>query len=355
LRAYRFSIAWPRVLPSGTGSVNTAGLDFYSRLVDALLEAGIEPWPTLYHWDLPQALQERGGFTNRQVADWFADYATVVVRALGDRVKRWFTLNEPQVFSLLGHLAGEHAPAVQAIRAASSDARVGPVHQAPPVHPLTDGDVDREGARRWDAFFNRLFLDPMHLGRYPDEVLPDLLPAALPLQPGDLELIHQPVDFVGMNNYTRFFARGVPEAGGLGAFPVLDHRVPGAAYTEMGWEIYPDGLYEVLMRLKHEYGAPEIHVTENGGAFPDVLRDGAVDDADRIALLRGYLGAVARARRDGADVRGYFVWSLLDNFEWAHGYHKRFGLVHVDYATQTRTPKASARWYRALIARGGLD
>jgi beta-glucosidase len=243
---------------------------------------------------------------------------------------------------------------VLALRAAISGVKVGPVHQTPPMHGVTDSEVDRAGAERWDGFFNRLFLDPMLLGGYPEQTLALVAPATLPIKAGDLAVIHQPVDFVGINNYSRMFVRGVPELGGLGAFPVLDHQVEGAQYTSMPWEIYPNGLYEILMRLKTEYGDPELYITENGGAFDDVLEDGAVIDTRRIELLGGYLAAAARAMAEGAKVRGYFVWSLLDNFEWAHGYSKRFGIIHTDYTSQQRVLKSSAHWYRGVIERGGF-
>ena len=370
LGAYRFSVSWPRVMPKGRGEVNQLGLDFYKLLCDALLEAGIEPWLTLYHWDLPQPLQERGGFENRDIAGYFADYAEVVARALGDRVRTFMTLNEPQVFTLLGHLTGEHAPglssldshlsavhhanlahgrAVQALRAYDSSLRIGPVHQTPPMHPLRDDEEDLLAAQRFDCFFSRIFLDPMHLGRYPSELSDWLSPAKLPIREGDLAIIHQPVDFIGVNNYTRFFVRAQPGETGLRAMPVQDHFVPGARYTAMHWEIYPKGIYEVLSRIHRDYNAPTLYVTENGGAFDDHLSGNQVNDHVRVDLLREYLGEVLRAREDGVNVRGYFVWSLLDNFEWAHGYSKRFGIIHVDYETQKRTPKKSAHFYREVI------
>ena len=368
--AYRFSVSWPRVLPLGSGAVNRTGLDFYSRLVDALLEANVTPFLTLYHWDLPQALQDRGGFAAREIADWFGDYASVVGRALGDRVKHFIPLNEPQVFSVFGYLTGEHAPGVQdfatygrvchhvhlahgaavrALRAEVPGARIGTALQTPPIDPLTGSDEDRAAAQRFDGFFNRWYIDPILLGRYPEDTLEWLAPLGVPIEDGDLSRIHEPLDFVGLNNYTRMFVRAEPGPG-LGAALAGKHRVPGARYTAMGWEIYPEGLYQLLMRFCTEYGNPPLYVTENGGAFADLVEDGAIHDRDRIELLREYIAAMARAMHDGARVAGYFVWSLLDNFEWAHGYAKRFGLIHVDYATGKRTPKDSARWYRELIA-----
>ncbi len=370
VNAYRFSVSWPRVMPLGTGQVNARGLDFYQRLVDGLLEAGITPFLTLYHWDLPQALQERGGFASREIADWFGEYAGVIAHALGDRVKHFIPLNEPQVFSVLGNLTGEHAPglqdfavygkvchhvqlahgaAVQALRAGANGLQVGTALQTPPMHPVTDSPEDRAAAFRFDGFFNRWYTDPVLLGTYPADTLEILEPLGVPIRDGDLARIHQPLDFVGLNHYTRMFVRAQPGPG-LAAALAEDHRVPGAEYTAMGWEIYPQGLHELLTRFRTEYGNPPVYITENGGAFHDVVESGAVHDAGRVKLLRDYIASVERAMHDGANVKGYFVWSLLDNFEWAHGYDKRFGLIHVDYATGTRTPKDSARFYRDLIA-----
>ena len=376
VNAYRFSIAWPRIMPRGSGAVNKAGIDFYSRLVDTLLEAGVTPFATLFHWDLPQALQVRGGFASRDITGWFADYAGVVADKLGDRLKHFITLNEPQVFAVYGHVTGEHAPgltdfgvyakvahhlglahgrAVEAIRAARSDAGIGTALQLVPMHPVNDSEADHAAAARLDAFFNRFYLDSILHGRYPDEVLPLMHDLGMPVQEGDMQVIAQPLDFIGLNNYTRAFVRATPELPGLGAALVDNHRVRGATYTEMGWEVYPEGIYEWLTRLRRDYGNPVVYVTENGGAFPDELTHaGKVHDDDRVDLLRGYLGQVHRAMQDGAKVRGYFVWSLLDNFEWTFGYGKRFGLVHVDFATQQRTLKDSARFYREVI-RSGLE
>jgi beta-glucosidase len=248
------------------------------------------------------------------------------------------------------HVQLAHGAAVRAVRAEVRDARVGTALQTPPFHPLGDNDEDRAAARRFDGLFNRWYTDPILLGRYPQDTLELLAPLGVPIEDGDLARICEPLDFVGINNYTRTFVRAAPGPG-LAAEPVTKHRVPGARYTAMGWEIYPDGLYEVLMRFRTEYGNPPLYVTENGGAFADVVEDGAIHDADRCELLREYIASMARAMQDGANVQGYFVWSLLDNFEWAHGYAKRFGLIHVDYETGKRTSKDSAHWYRDMIAR----
>jgi beta-glucosidase len=374
VRAYRFSVAWPRIFPEGTGQLNSRGIDFYSRLVDALLEAQIAPMITLFHWDLPQALEDRGGFRQRSMAGWFGDYAEAVGRALGDRIELWATLNEPQVFAVFGHLTGEQAPglvdfhgyaavahhlnlahgaAVQALRASAPRARVGTVLQLPPAHPATPSEADAAAALRFDALFNRFFLDPVLLGTYPEQALSTLAPLAPPLQTGDLALIHQPLDFIGVNNYTRAVMRHAPEYP-LFEFISSDERIAGAEYTAMGWEVYPQGLYEVLTRLRTEYGNPKVFVTEMGCAFDDRLEDGRVDDPRRTDYLRAYFAAAHRALAEGTDLRGIFVWSLLDNFEWQHGYKKRFGIVHVDYDSLARTPKNSALWYRSVIAENAL-
>ena len=374
-RAYRFSTAWTRVLPDGTGALNRRGLDFYQRLVDALLEAGVEPWLTLYHWDLPQALQERGGWAERAVADWFADYAGVMARALGDRVKHWIPLNEPQVFCMLGHLVGHHAPgridplrygaiahhanlahgrAVRVLRGEVAGARIGTALQTPPIHPVSASAEDAAAARRFDGVMNRWFLDPVLRGEYPADVMALLEPlgAAAAVQPGDLEVIASRIDFVGLNHYTRVFVRHEPMVPLLAVRPDDSVRVPGARYTDMGWEVYPAGLGELLARMRDEYGNPEVVITENGCAARDALVDGRVRDAERIEYLDAYLRVAHAALGAGSRLTGYFLWSLLDNFEWAFGYRKRFGIVHVDYETLRRTPKDSARWYAAL-ARGG--
>ena len=375
LRAYRFSIAWPRVVPDGSGPVNRTGLDFYSRLVDTLLAAGITPLVTLYHWDLPQALEDRGGFRERAVAGWFSEYAAIVGRALGDRVEMWTTLNEPQVFGVFGHITGEQAPglvdfhgyastahhlnlahgsAVQALRASVPRARIGTVMQMPAVYPLTQSEADAAAARRFDALFNRFYLDPVLLGHYPENALEILAPLSPPIREGDLAVIHQPLDFIGVNNYTRAIIRHAPEYP-LFEFISAEERVAGARYTAMGWEVFPEGLYEMLTRLRTEYGNPPVYVTEAGCAFHDVVENGRVHDPDRIDYLRAYIASVHRALSEGADVRGFFVWSLFDNFEWQHGYKKRFGIVYVDYDSLARIPKQSAEWYRSVIEQNAVE
>jgi beta-glucosidase len=369
LDAYRFSIAWPRVLPEGRGGVNEAGLDFYDRLVDDLLAAGIRPFVSLYHWDLPQALENAGGWPSRATAEAFGEYVEIVARRLGDRVGDWLTQNEPYCVSWLGYALGLHAPgrtelpaavaaahhvllshglAVEALRRESPGSEVGIVLDSWPVYPASDDPRDVEAAREADGFRNRLFFDPVLRGTYPEDVLEKLGDSPLPVRDGDLAAISAPIDFVGLNNYSRTIVEADPEGR-------PQNVTNGGPTTEMGWEIYPNGIFDVLSRLHREYGVQKLYVTENGGAFPDVLlHDGRVEDRDRIDYLHKYLGAVGRAVAEGIPVRGYFVWSLLDNFEWAYGYSRRFGLLYVDYSTLERVPKSSFYWYRDLIGAGRL-
>ena len=368
LDAFRFSVSWPRVIPAGRGPVNVRGLDFYDRLVDQLLAAGIEPYVNLFHWDLPQPLQDGGGWPVRSTAEAFVEYAAAVGERLGDRVGHWITHNEPACASWLGYGLGIHAPghrsaaealaaahhlllshgwAVGELRRHAPRAEVGIVIDSWPVYPWTDSPEDVAAARLADGTMNRWFFDALFHGEYPADMLEHFgghLPA---IEQGDLAVIATPLDFVGANNYSRRFVRASPEGGAP-----LDMRSPSGALTAMGWEIYPAGIREVLTRLHREYGVQSLFVAENGAAFGDVrTHDGAIHDLDRIGYLDAYLGEVARAMADGVPVRGYFVWSLLDNFEWAEGYSKRFGLVFVDYPTLERVPKDSFYWYRDLIAR----
>ncbi len=376
LRGYRFSVCWPRILPAGKGEVNQKGLDFYSRLTDSLLEAGIEPLLTLYHWDLPQALEDQGGWTNRDIARWFGDYAAVVARALGDRIKLWTTLNEPQIFGMLGYATGQHAPGamdqlqyillshyinlahadgVAAIRNEASAAKVGCVLQLPPIHPRSDSDEDRRAARVMDGLMNRWYAEPALLGRYPEDILELFKDLDLPILDGDLERMNQPLDFAGLNLYSRLFAYHDPNIPLIEGMLDFDYRRPGAEYTHFGWELYPKSIYESLMRFKNEWGDTDVYVTENGIAAEDQLVDGKVNDQDRIDFLAAYLAEVRRAMDDGVKVKGFFQWSFMDNFEWAEGYTSRWGIVYVDYESLERTLKASAHWYRNLIESGGYD
>lgn len=372
LQAYRFSIAWSRILPAGRGRVNQAGIDFYSRLVDALLEQGIRPSATLYHWDLPAALDDRGGWLNPDVADWFADYARVMFDALDDRVPMWATLNEPWVVSDGGYLTGAlapghrvlheaplaahnllraHAAAVEAYRAQGRH-QIGIVVNLEPKYPASDGAADLAATARADAYMNRQYLDPLFLGRYPGE-LRDVFGDAWPDFPEtELRRIAQPIDFLGVNYYTRAVVCDDPQAPPVRAGRV---RQPRHAYTEMDWEVYAQGLADTLQWVAQRYGPIPLHVTENGAAFydPPTADGDVVHDPLRVLYFRDHLRAVRAAIRSGVDVRGYYAWSLLDNFEWSLGYAKRFGIVHVDFATQRRTPKASARYYADVIRTHG--
>jgi beta-glucosidase len=365
--AYRFSTAWPRILPAGVGVIEPRGLDFYDRLVDGLVARGIAPWLCLYHWDLPQALQDQGGWLNRDIAGKFADYARIVAKRLGDRVKHWVTFNEPNIHALFGHGLGEHAPgikglpnmlaamhgqnlahgrAVQALRAEATGLRVGTVMSLQPARPSSDGEADRRATERFDAMWNGACLDPLLRGAYPAPVVTDFAPL---IADGDLTVIHQPIDFVGMNYYAPMYVTDAPQSlfgAWFGAIPA------GTRFTAMGWPIDSDALTEELIRLRERHGNPEMYVTENGACFDDmVAADGIVHDDDRLAYLRDHLAAAHRAITAGVNLRGYFVWSLLDNFEWQEGYRRRFGVVRVDFATLKRTPKSSFRWLAEIIAR----
>lgn len=373
--AYRFSISWPRVVPDGDGAVNPRGLDFYDRLVDGLLARGIAPVATLYHWDLPQALEDRGGWRVRGTADAFAGYTAAVVDRLADRVATWITLNEPWVSAFLGHAMGTHAPGRRDLREAllaahhlllaharalpvlrSTNAEVGITLNVTDVVPADDTEADVVAARLADEQVNGWFLDPLLRARYPAamaEVYGSLLDGIA--EPGDLEAIAGPIDFLGINYYFRtHVAVTEPDPDATDPTRRLPYRsVPpaGVPTTAMGWPVEPDGLRDVVMRLSEQHPGLPIQVTENGSAWEDVVApDGSVDDPLRAAYLEAHLAALAEAIEGGADVRGYFAWSLLDNFEWAEGYGKRFGLVHVDYDTQRRTPKSSFRRYARIIA-----
>jgi beta-glucosidase len=365
LDAFRFSIAWPRVLPEGRGRLNGAGLDFYDRLVDELLAHEIEPFVTLFHWDTPQALEDAGGWPSRATAEAFVEYAEAVAGRLGDRVRHWITHNEPWVCAWIGHSWGQHAPgrtseadavaaahhlllshgwAVEAIRREALDARVGITLNLAHAYPASDSAEDEAAAWRVDGEGNRWFLDPIFRGSYPADLLERNDIVAPFVRAGDLNAISAPLEFLGINNYFRF----VVGAGAEGPQMVSD---PAAPHTDMGWEVYPDGLHRLLVRVAEEYEPPEIYVTENGAAFGDVrVHDGRVHDPERTAYLESHVDAVGRAVADGAPVAGYFVWSLLDNFEWAHGYSKRFGIIYIDYPTLERVPKDSFYWYRDFIA-----
>lgn len=367
LKGYRFSTAWTRVLPTGHGPANPRGLDFYDRLVDCLLEAGIQPFPTLYHWDLPQKLQDRGGWTNRETCDYFADYAALMAKALGDRVLHWTTINEPGVVAFDGHYTGEHAPglqdektarqvghnllvahglATQALRNINTALEVGIVLNLWPSDPASASAEDRAAAEaNWHRGETWL-LDPLLHASYPLAAWETAGETAPLVQAGDMALIAQRLDFLGINYYSRNLVSAAGEVS----------PVPGAEYTEMGWEVHPPAMYRLLTILQRDYRLPPLYITENGAAFPDsVSTDGQIHDPRRREYLRLHLIEACKAIHQGVDLRGYFVWSLLDNFEWAHGYTKRFGLVHVDYATQKRTIKDSGEWYSLVSAKNVVE
>jgi beta-glucosidase len=399
LPAYRFSIAWPRVQPDGRGAPSASGLDFYRALVDELLAHDIEPFVTLYHWDLPQALEDAGGWPERDTAGRFGDYADIVGRALGDRVRHWTTVNEPWCAAMLGYAAGAHAPgrrdpgaavaaahhlllghglAVDALRDqvrtgahAGGDASRGGTDPRPaigitlnpyPVVAAGDDEADHDAARRIDGIANRLWYDAVLRGRYPDDVLDDLTAVSdlAHIRDGDLAQISRPVDALGLNYYRRYHVRHEPGASASPSpwpgSPDVAFAEAGGSPTSNGWAVEPPGLYEALARLSSDYDPPPLYVHENGGAFADqVDDDGRVRDNDRIAFLDAHLRAGHDAIAAGIDLRGFFVWSLLDNFEWAEGYAQRFGIVHVDFATQRRVPKDSARWLADVVRSNTLD
>src|SRR5579883_807347 len=371
LGAYRFSIAWPRILPEGSGAVNQAGLDFYDRLVDALLAKGIQPFATLYHWDLPSPLERAGGWLNRETTSAFADYAEIVTRRLGDRVAGWITLNEPWCSAYLGYGIGVHAPglrdrqaaidaahhlllghglAVPRIRAnLKNNAQVGVTLIVNHVYGADERAETLRDMELANQFSNGWFLDPIYRGAYPDRFFEHMALNPPPIQPGDLETISVPIDFLGINNYSRILIRGAQTQ------PLADRcesvsPVPNACYTDMGWEIYPNGLRDALVYVALNYPVGNLYVTENGAAFPDVWDGGdTLSDPRRVSYLRSYITACAEALEQGAPLRGYFVWSLMDNFEWGEGYSKRFGIVYIDYPTQRRIIKESGYWYAALL------
>ncbi|MBI5168392.1 MAG: beta-glucosidase [Candidatus Eisenbacteria bacterium] len=374
ISAYRFSTGWSRVLPTGEGAPNEAGLAFYDRLVDGLLEAGITPFLTLDHWDLPQALDEKGGWGSRATVDAFVAYADVVSRRLGDRVKHWITHNEPWCVATLGHELGAHAPgrrdpaealrvahhlllshgrAVPVLRANSAGCEAGLTTMVTHVEPASTSAEDRDAARRLDGSFNRWFLDPLHRGAYPADAVADrvrrghLASAEIPfVHDGDLRTIAVPADFLGINYYSRAVVKAGPDGE-----PVGVPQAPPEQLTEMGWEVWPQGFFDVLTRLTRDYAPKQIHVTENGAAFADPpASDGVVADPRRVDYLRTHLLAAQRAIEAGVPLAGYFAWSLMDNWEWAEGYTKRFGLYAVDFESQQRTAKHSARFYRDVVA-----
>ena len=373
LNSYRFSISWPRIQPTGTGTPTRKGLDYYSRLVDGLLEAKIRPVATLYHWDLPQALEGKGGWPNRDLSGYFADYAGVVATTLGDRVKNWVIFNEPSVFTFKGYYMGVHAPgrtnfpeflrathvvnlaqgeAFRALKAARPDSRVGTAFNMSDAEPKTSSAADEAAAERYHAFRNLWFVDPAVKGEYPKGLSSGIPAEALGVKSGDMEITKVPLDFFAINYYDRSV---IADGNGFESLhlEVLDSKQ--GPKTDFGSEVWPDGLYKLLMRITRDYNKPVIEITENGCSYGDAPDEhGRVPDQRRIEFYRGYIGAVARAIKDGANIRGYHAWSLLDNFEWAEGYSQRFGLTYVDFRSQRRTLKDSGHWYGQLAATGTL-
>ena len=364
VNAYRFSIAWPRIFPQGAGSPNQAGIDFYDRLIDGALERGITPWPTLYHWDLPQALEDKGGWNSRATSERFAEYAHLMAEKFGDRVKNWTTLNEPFCSAWLGYLYGVMAPgikdlqtainashhlllghglATQAIRSVASDLRVGIVLNLTPAIPLNE--KDELAAKYADGFDNRWYADPVFKGSYPQDIV-EGFGKEVPIHAGDMQSISAPLDFLGINFYTRQTVTLDESAKPLPYRPVM---VDGVERTAMGWEVHPESLTNIIMRVYRDYAPKEIYITENGSAWDDSVINDKVDDPRRVSYLERHLDAMLAAKAQGAPVHGYFAWSLMDNFEWAFGYSKRFGIVYVDYETQKRIPKSSAYYYRERI------
>ena len=372
LKAYRFSISWPRVLPEGCGVVNAQGLDFYDRLVDELLKAGITPFVTLYHWDLPSALQRLGGWAARDTAHRFVDYAAIVAERLGDRVHQWITHNEPWVTAFVGNLQGRHAPgwqdaglalqvghhlllshglALPVLRGHGDEStRVGITLNFSPSYPASDSPEDVAAARRHDGYVNRWFIDPIYKGQYPQDMWQICGPLAPRVKPGDLEIVSRPIDFLGVNYYSRALVKHAP-----GQFLDYETLHPDGEYTAMDWEVYPQGLTDLLVRLAKDYDAPPMYITENGCAYEDILTAaGQVHDEKRVAYLQAHFAAAWRAIEQGVPLKGYFVWSLLDNFEWALGYSRRFGIVYVDYDTQRRILKDSAKYCASVIAKNAV-
>lgn len=373
LQVYRFSFSWPRIFPEGKGSVNPKGLDFYDRIIDRLLEKGIIPFPTLFHWDTPQALEDKGGWANRDTAQYFADYAKVLADRFGDRVRNWITHNEPFVVAIGGYFVGEHAPgrkdpqaamhtayhlilshglALKALRESlSKDSEIGITLSLSPVHPLSANAEDAKAARNMDGVFNRLFLDPVFKGSYPEDMVRILGPFFPEIKPDDLKIMSRPIDFLGINYYSRAVFRHDPD------FPLVEATqvFPEGNEYSMMWEIYPEGFHEIIKRVWEDYKPEKIIITENGIPVPDgVDFDGRIRDERRIRYVRDHLIQVHRAISDGIPVKGYFHWSLMDNFEWALGYTMRFGLVYVDYSTQQRIIKESGHWFSRVIKDNGF-
>ena len=366
---FRFSIAWTRVLPQGTGEVNQKGINFYNRVIDKCLSVGIEPWVTLYHWDLPQALQNKGGWENREVCDWFAEFTELCTKHFGDRVKNWMVFNEPAAFTALGYMLGIHAPGKyglkrflkaahhtvlchgiggRIIRKNVSNANIGTTFSCSSIDAWKDKPANIRAAKREDVLLNRLFIEPVLGMGYPWKDLPALKKIEKYMQPEDASNMKFDFDFIGLQNYTRQVARNFPFVPLIGAVNISPKKL-GNDITDMNWEVYPEGIYRILKQFSAYPGVKNIIVTENGAAFPDNIEGNTVKDEKRLKFIQDYLGQVLKAKNDGVPVTGYFVWSFLDNFEWAEGFRPRFGLVHVDFNTQKRTVKDSGLWLKEFL------
>ena len=376
LRGYRFSIAWPRIFPSGKGAINQKGIDYYNRLIDELLANGIRPFPTLYHWDLPQALQDEGGWTNRDIIEHFTTYARTCIDSFGDRVKNWMIFNEPHVFIFTSYLGGMHAPglrnstaaltashvtnlahasALRAMKAVGSAEAIGTAFSMSASYPASDSAEDAAAAERYHGWNNDWFLRPIMKGEYPDAYVDmDAARAKMDIRPGDMEQLRAPLDFIGVNLYSRTIIADAGDGRNLGV-----RAMPGMGTgprTDFNWEVWPAAIYQQLMRVWKDYGPTPMYVTENGCSYGDRPGpDGRVHDERRVDFYRGYIGQVGRALAEGADLRGYYAWSLMDNFEWASGYSQRFGIIDCDFPTQKRTIKDSGYWYRDLISKGEIE
>lgn len=370
MKVNRFSTSWSRVLPDGIGKVNQKGLDFYHKVIDRTLELGLEPWITLYHWDLPQALHEKGGWQNREVLNWFNEYANLITKTYGDKVKNWMVLNEPMAFVPLGYMLGIHAPGKKGlgsfmaathhaamcqaeggriIKANVTDANIGTTFSCSWVDPKNQEEKHVEAAKKLDVLFNRLFIEPALGMGYPIKDLKLLERLEKHIKPGDEEKLKFDFDFIGLQNYTRMVARQSIWPPIVWANQVKPEDRGVTNITEMGWEVYPEGIYKILKQFGNYKGVKQIIVTENGSAFPDVVEGNSVHDPKRIQFFKDYLGNVLKAKNEGLNITGYFVWTLMDNFEWAEGYHPRFGLVHVDFNTQKRTMKDSGLWFKEFL------
>jgi beta-glucosidase len=370
MTVFRFSIAWSRILPNGSGTPNQSGLDFYHRVIDACLARGIEPWITLYHWDLPQILQDKGGWKNRDAVVWFSEYANLLTKTYGEKVKNWMVFNEPSAFTALGYLIGYHAPGLKGlknylptvhhvclcqaeggriIRKNVANANIGTTFSCSHVDVYKSEECDGNAVSRWDVLLNRLFIEPALGMGYPTESLPILRKLNKYIQPGDLEKLQFDFDFIGVQNYTREVVKAnafIPYMKGLEIKPV---KRDAKEITDMGWEVYPEGIYKILKQFAAYPGVKKIFVTENGCAFPDEVVNGKVNDTKRIDFYQRYLKEVLRAKKDGVNIGGYFSWTLLDNFEWSEGFKPRFGLVHVDFKTQKRIIKESGYWFKDFL------